>query len=123
MNKPLAFGALSYAAVGVAGLVAPERIPALFGGTAATPASRTEIRAVYGGFPLAAALTTVLTPARVGLPFGLMTAGMAAGRVAGAALEGEVDGTTKFFVALETAMAAAFLVGGITANRPVRTTA
>lgn len=44
-----------FALMGLAALVQPAAIVALFGGTAETPDSRNEIRAVYGGFGIALA--------------------------------------------------------------------
>lgn len=111
MNKLIAIGAASYAALGVAGLAQPGRIPQTFGGTADTADSRTEIRAVYGGLPLAFAVALVASPAAA-VPIGIATAGMALGRAASVAFEGE--GTTlvsKAFVGIEVAGAAALLIG------------
>lgn len=45
-----------YAGIGIFALVKPALVPQMFGGTAPTSESRTEIRAVYGGIPLAFAL-------------------------------------------------------------------
>lgn len=45
-----------YAGIGVFALVKPALVPQMFGGDAPTSESRTEIRAVYGGIPLAFAL-------------------------------------------------------------------
>jgi hypothetical protein len=51
-----------YAAIGGAA-VAPARVPALFGGTAATAAARTEVRTVYAGIPLAFTASLATCPA------------------------------------------------------------
>lgn len=48
-----------YAGIGIFALAQPARVPQIFGGTASTSESRTEIRAVYGGIPLAFALALV----------------------------------------------------------------
>lgn len=111
MNKLIAIGAASYAALGVAGLAQPARIPRTFGGTADTADSRTEIRAVYGGLPLAFAAALVATPAAA-VPIGLATAGMGVGRAVSIALEdGETSAVSKAFVGIEVAWAAALLLG------------
>lgn len=88
-------------------------MPALFGGSASTAPARTEVRAVYGGLPLA--LATVLAgAARPGashrrgalLAVATASAGMAAGRLVGAALDRELSAwPTGAFLALEAALA------------------
>lgn len=108
--------ALAYAGIGVAATFAPERVPAFFGGTAPSPASRTEIRAVYAGIPFAFAgllgwasrnpdgnqgITRTVAAA---------TGGMALARLSGAAAEKRLDPwPTGAFALMEVAMAAALL--------------
>jgi hypothetical protein len=119
MHSGLAAGAAFYTAVGVAALVRPGAVPAAFGGTASTASSRTEIRAVYGGLPLAMAGIVLaesrsrgaLSARRGTEAVALLTAAMAVGRLVGAAVEGEADGVTRLFVALEAATAVALAVG------------
>lgn len=48
-----------YAGIGILAVAQPALVPQLFGGAAPTSESRTEIRAVYGGIPLAFALALV----------------------------------------------------------------
>ncbi|MGA6162417.1 DUF4345 family protein [Amycolatopsis magusensis] len=88
----LAMGA--YALAAPAALVRPFRI------TADTPESRSEIRAVYGGFGLAVAAVLVLAVVDGGefrrgvvLTVALALAGMAAGRV----VSRLVDKATRFY--------------------------
>lgn len=120
MNKLIAIGAASYAALGLAGLAQPSRIPQTFGGTADTADSRTEIRAVYGGMPLAFAVALVATPAAA-VPIGIATAGMALGRAASVALEGgETSAVSKAFIGIEVAGAAALLIGARQARTKCR---
>lgn len=109
MDKPVAAAALTYGSIGVVSLARPAMVPALFGGTAPGPDARTEVRAVYGGLPLAiaAALATDRSAAR---PIGLLSAGMAAGRLAGIAVEGRRPrAATVFFLGLEAALAGLLL--------------
>ena len=113
-----AAGAAFYAGVAATALVRPALVPAIFGGTATTPASRTEVRAVYGGLPLAMAALIVSELHREARPMtvamAVLSAAMAAGRVSGAVLEGEADAATRLFVGLETATAVALALGART---------
>ena len=54
-DRRVTLPAVSYAVIGVVALARPQLVPALFGGSASTAAARTEVRAVYGGLPLALA--------------------------------------------------------------------
>ena len=84
-----------YAALGAVCLVQPVRVPAGFGAAAPPPAYRNEIRAIYGGFPiaLAAVLVWAATGASDAVREGVLiaaavsTAGMAAGRLISRAVE------------------------------------
>lgn len=100
-----------YAALGGASLVSPARVPVVFRGTAPTPESRTEVRAVYGGLPLAVALLVVAGPASPSAEGRRQAAagislGTGAGRLAGAALERTFrPWPTGFFLLAEGALA------------------
>lgn len=115
LHPGLVAGAGFYAGVAAVALVRPAVVPAIFGGTAPTAASRTEVRAVYGGLPLAMAAMVAVESRRSARPMtaavAVLSAAMAAGRVAGAMVEGEADLPTRGFVALELATAAALAVG------------
>ncbi len=111
MDRLTAAGAASYTALGVAALARPERIPAVFGGTATTPDARTEVRAVYGGLPLALAATLAARP-RSAATVGVLTAGMAAGRALSAAVEPGTTRVTPAFVVVESVVAALLLRAG-----------
>ena len=101
--------------MGLFGLVRPRALVGIFGGDAPTPASRSEVRAVYGGFgvAVAACLATVdrwSPEARAGvyqcLAIGI--GGMAIGRVIGACMERERRAfPTWVFVGVELCLAAA----------------
>jgi hypothetical protein len=111
MNRLIALGAASYAGLGVVSLLRPAVVPAVVDITAPTQDARTEIRAVYGGLPLAFAASLVAAPAS-GTAIGVATAGMAAGRVASSALEGRPPSPKMAgFIALEALIAGALLVG------------
>ena len=116
-----------YAVIGVVAAVAPERVPAVFGGTAGTPEARTEVRTVYAGIPLALATSLVTVPRRdpeggraaVDV-VGAATAGMALARLAGCAVERRLaPWPTGFFLALEAALAGGLLAAA-RADRPRR---
>jgi hypothetical protein len=87
--------AVVMALMGVAALVRPAAIWAPFGVAPTTPDSRSEVRAVYGGFGLAIAalLVFAIEDASAGVREGILLAvalsffGMAAGRVVSALVE------------------------------------
>jgi hypothetical protein len=105
-------GAGIYASIGAVALAAPEAVPRMFGGRALTPASRTEVRAVYGGLPIAFAVSLARSTraADRGALSAVATAsaGMAIGRLVGCVLEGQLQPwPTGAFLLLETALAGA----------------
>jgi hypothetical protein len=110
MNRLIALGAASYAGLGIVSFLKPGVVPAVIGSTAPNADSRTEIRAVYGGLPLAFAASLAANPAS-GTAIGLATAGMAAGRAASSAFEGAPSPKMAGFIMLETAIAAALFLG------------
>lgn len=110
MNRLIGAAATFYGGLGAVALLRPETIPATFGGTATTPDSRTEVRAVYGGLPLAVAAALVVRPETAGT-MGVLTAGMAAGRAASALAERRTTAVTPVFVAVEAVVAAALFAG------------
>lgn len=103
-----------YAAIGIFALAQPARVPQIFGGTASTSESRTEIRAVYGGIPLAFALALVRAGGDGARSTGLRAAvryasfGMGLTRLLSGGLERQVlPWPTGFFAAVELAAGAA----------------
>ncbi|KQZ70734.1 hypothetical protein ASD66_14265 [Nocardioides sp. Root151] len=106
VNRLLALGTASYAAIGVVALARPSMVPELFGGTAPTAESRNEIRAVYGGLTLAIAAVGLKSPAAIGV----LSAGMASGRAVSAVIEPETGPLTRVFVGVELGLAAAYLL-------------
>jgi Na+/glutamate symporter len=83
-----------FAAMGAYALAVPAQVPAIFGVHVDSADGRNEVRAVYGGFGLAVAILLVVATAgapaaREGIlvAIGVATAGMAAGRLAGRAVE------------------------------------
>ena len=99
-----------YGAVGAGAAVLPSAVPAVFGGTARTPESRTEVRAVYAGIPLAFAVSVLrATPAeRRGVLATVRDAraGMARARLGGSVAERRLrPWPTGAFLALEAVLA------------------
>lgn len=116
MNPLIATGAAAYAGLGLVSFLKPGVVPAVIGSTAPDADARTEIRAVYGGLPLAFAATLVANPAS-GTAIGVATAGMAAGRAGSAVLEGMPSAKMAGFIALEAAIAGALLWGARSVGR------
>ena len=111
MNRWTAAGAAVYAGIGVASMLQPAMVPALFGGRADNAAARTEVRAVYGGLPLGIAALLAVRPRSSGVMAGLSGA-MAAGRAASLLLEDdEPSSMNLIFLGLESALAVALLMG------------
>jgi hypothetical protein len=105
--------AIGFAAMGLAALVRPAFIWAPFGVAPTTPESRSEVRAVYGGFGIAIAALLVLTDDSAGLRDGVLVAvavslaGMAAGRLVSALVEPRtLLRSPGFFLLLELGLAA-----------------
>lgn len=107
MQRRTVWGLAFYACVGVGALVRPAMVPRVFGGRAETPSSRTEIRAVYGGLPLAMAALVALEARQPDRPMtravATLSLAMAAGRTAGVLAERRIDAPTAAFGALEVA--------------------
>lgn len=104
-----------FASMGLVGLLRPRRVVEIFGGRADTAQSRSEVRAVYGGFGLVVALMLAWAARRPEEPLarGLVLAvalaltGMAAGRLLGACLERDLRPyPTWAFFAVELLLAA-----------------
>jgi hypothetical protein len=110
MNRLIALGAVSYAGLGVVSLLRPAVVPAVVDITAPTQDARTEVRAVYGGLPLAFAASLAVAPS-TGTAIGVATAGMAAGRAASSAFEGRPPSPKMAgFIALEALIAGALVL-------------
>ena len=110
--------AVFFAGMGLAALVSPAFIWAPFGVVPSTPASRNEVRAVYGGFGLAVAGLLVAAD-RAGDSFregalvavAVSLAGMAAGRLIGLLVEPSgLRGYPALFLGVEAALAGALVL-------------
>lgn len=125
MDIRTALGAAFYAGVAAMAMARPGVVPGIFGGTAPTPTSRTEIRAVYGGLPATMATLIVLESREAERPMtlamGALSGGMALGRVVGVRIEREASLVTKAFIAAEVVAAMALTSAAV--RRPSRTEA
>ena len=105
----------AYAAVGAVAVLRPAVIPAVFGGSAPTSESRTEVRVVYAGIPLAFAASLTASgratdSARAGVVKAVRdaSAGMAVARLASGLVERRIrPWPTGAFVVVEAGLAAA----------------
>jgi hypothetical protein len=108
-----------FAAMGIFALLWPARIMAFFGTSELTLAGRNEVRAVYGGFGLAAAaaLTWGLLSPRLapGIFFalGLALWGMAAGRGISVLIDKKADPLLWLFFAAELAMGGVLILANL----------
>jgi len=109
MSAASAIVAILMAVMGIAAIVRPAAIWAPFGVSPTTPASRSEVRAVYGGYGLAiAALLVYAEHVSIDVRAGILVAvavsffGMAAGRLISACVEPRtLLGTSGFFLLVE----------------------
>jgi hypothetical protein len=109
MSAAIVIVAVGMALMGLAALVKPAVIWAPFGVEPTTPASRSEVRAVYGGFGLAIAGVLVFAAeAGAGIREGILLTvavslfGMAAGRVVSALFEPRtLLGASGLFLVIE----------------------
>lgn len=101
--------------MGVGGLVSPLLIVRQFGMQTDSAAARSEVRAVYGGFGIAASALLVwclaqpTAPPFVLLTLALALAGMAAGRFVSAALDRSFPRVAVLYTAVELIAAALLL--------------
>ena len=117
MNILVAVVAIFFAGMGAVALVRPAIVWAPFGVAPTTPASRNEVRAVYGGFGIALAILLVVADnAATGFRDGVLVAiavalaGMAAGRIVGFVVEPRsARGFPALFGVIEVLLAAALL--------------
>ena len=104
--------ALFYGLIGLAALMRPHNLLASFGIEASQADSRNEIRAVYGGFPLAVAGLLLFSLARPGVSDGILfalaiaSAGMAMGRIVSVLIDRTLGRYPALFIVLEIVVAA-----------------
>ena len=109
MDKSTLIGAASYAGLGLVAFARPAFIPDTMGGSATNFTARTEVRAVYGGMPLAAAGLLLASPSSR-RSIGVITASFAVSRLVSGAIERRLpDPTNAILVAAEGGLAALLL--------------
>jgi hypothetical protein len=108
--------AVFFLGMGVYALAAPAALVRPFGVTPETPTSRSEIRAVYGGFGLAIAAVLAYAAFRGGdvqkgilITVGVALAGMALGRIVSAVVDDRTPFYPNWFYCIVEAVAAAAL--------------
>lgn len=113
----LIMSAIFYAAIGLKAVARPRSLLAAFGIVADESASRNEIRAVYGGFPLTVSGLLILCLFNNSLSAGILTAlaacsaGMAAGRIVSAIIDRSLGRAPAVFLIVEIAVAVAIASG------------
>lgn len=107
--------ALGFGAMGAVALVRPARVTEQFGIERLTADGRNEVRAVYGGFGAAMALTlgtaVLVEPLRAGVGFtvGAAALGMAIGRLVSATIDRSFGRAPRLYFIIES-IAASTLV-------------
>jgi hypothetical protein len=105
------FAAVFYLGLGLAAIAIPSRLLAGFGFVVIKNDTRNEIRAVYGGFPLAASALLVFslseTPYSSGILLALAasTLGMAIGRMVSAFMDRSLGLFPAIFIVVEVVVA------------------
>ena len=99
--------AVAFALMGIGALVRPTVVTRQFGIPALTPEGRSEVRAVYGGFGLAAAAMLVVAitspDLRAGIAITVAVAlfGMAVGRVVSAVIDRSLSKVVVLYLVIE----------------------
>ena len=112
-----ALAGLFYCALGLAALARPATLLGGFGLAVIERDARNEVRAVYGGFPLAAAalvgwcLTATVHAAGILLALAVATLGMALGRLVSAVIDRGIGPLPTLFIGIELIVAALLAVG------------
>jgi hypothetical protein len=103
--------ALFFGAIGVSAMIRPRNLLQGFSIEANEPESRNEIRAVYGGFPLAVAALLIFSLTRPDLSDGILialatsSAGMAIGRIVSVIIDRKIDRDPAIYMVLELIVA------------------
>lgn len=103
--------ALFFGAIGVSAMIRPRNLLQGFSIEANEPESRNEIRAVYGGFPLAVAALLIFSLTRPDPSDGILialatsSAGMAIGRIVSVMIDRKIDRDPAIYIVLELIVA------------------
>ena len=110
-DLPIFIAIAGFAVMGVGAIAKPVFVTAQFGILELTPAGRSEVRAVYGGFGIFMALALMVAlrqpELRDGILFTVAAAlgGMAAGRLISAGIDRSIDRAPLGYFALEVIVA------------------
>lgn len=110
MDRSTVIAAASYAGLGLVAYARPSFIPDTMGGSAENFTARSEVRAVYGGMPLAAA-GLLLTRPSSRESIGVITASFATSRIASALIEKRLPDPMNAALVLAEGAIAALLLG------------
>lgn len=114
-----AIAGMFYLSLGVAALARPATLLAGFGLAAQVVDARNEVRAVYGGFPLAVAglvawsLSGAADAKGILIALAVASLGMAAGRLVSAAIDRQLGLLPTVFFVIELALALMLAAGSI----------
>jgi hypothetical protein len=114
-DLPVLLAIAGFTVMGVGAIAKPALVTAQFGILELTPAGRSEVRAVYGGFGIFIALALLVAlrqpELRSGILFAVAAAlgGMAAGRLVSVAIDRTIDRTPLGYLALEICVAVMLL--------------
>ena len=114
-DLPVLLAIAGFTVMGVGAIAKPALVTAQFGILELTPAGRSEVRAVYGGFGIFMALALLVAlrqpELRDGVLFAVAAAlgGMAAGRLVSAAIDRTIDRKPLGYLALEIGVAVMLL--------------
>jgi Domain of unknown function (DUF4345) len=103
--------ALFFGAIGVSAIIRPRNLLQGFSIEAIEPESRNEIRAVYGGFPMAVAALLIFSLTRPDLSDGILFAlasasvGMALGRIVSVLIDRKLGRDPAIYIVLELIVA------------------
>lgn len=103
--------AVFFGAIGVSAMIRPRNLLQGFSMEANEPESRNEIRAVYGGFPLAVAALLIFSLTRPDLSDGILialaasSAGMAMGRIVSVSIDRKLGRDPAIYIVLELIVA------------------
>lgn len=122
-NIALVTAALAFGAMGAGALASPRSVLGQFGIRNLSAAAKNEVRAVYGGFGLAAALllfAIAIGPAPISdtlrsgvtLAFAVALFGMAFGRILSALIDRRMDRTPIAYLTIEIVVGALLIFGG-----------
>jgi hypothetical protein len=114
-DLPILIAIVGFTLMGIGAIAKPTLVTAQFGIRELTPAGRSEVRAVYGGFGLFMALALLVAIRQpelrdgIVLTVGVALGGMAAGRLVSAVIDRAIDRAPLGYLVLEVILAVMLL--------------